>query len=158
MSRRKRADRRRSFGDPKYNSTLITQFMNVVISQGKKSTAEDIVYTALTELKKKVGGEDDELTIFKNALNNIKPSLEVKSRRVGGANYQVPVEVAPSRRTALALRWLKEAAQGRNEKDMSKRLSAELIQAINNEGGAVKKRQDIHRMAESNKAFAHFRW
>jgi small subunit ribosomal protein S7 len=158
MSRRKRADRRRSFGDPKYNSTLITQFMNVVISQGKKSTAEDIVYTALTELKKKVGGEDDELTIFKNALNNIKPSLEVKSRRVGGANYQVPVEVAPSRRTALALRWLKEAAQGRNEKDMAKRLSAELIQAINNEGGAVKKRQDIHRMAESNKAFAHFRW
>jgi small subunit ribosomal protein S7 len=158
MSRRKRADRRRSYGDPKYNSTLITQFMNVVISQGKKSTAEDIVYTALSDMKKKVGGEDDELTLFKNALNNIKPALEVKSRRVGGANYQVPIEVAPSRRTALALRWLKEAAQGRNEKDMAKRLAAEMLQALNNEGGAVKKRQDIHRMAESNKAFAHFRW
>jgi len=158
MSRRKRADRRRSYGDPKFNSTLITQFMNVVISQGKKSIAEDIVYTALSDVKKKVGGEDDELTLFKNALNNIKPSLEVKSRRVGGANYQVPIEVPPSRRTALALRWLKEAAQGRNEKDMSKRLAAEMLQALNNEGGAVKKRQDIHRMAESNKAFAHFRW
>ncbi|MEO6094160.1 MAG: 30S ribosomal protein S7, partial [Fibrobacteria bacterium] len=114
--------------------------------------------SALVEFKKKVGGEDDELTLFKNALNNIKPSLEVKSRRVGGANYQVPVEVAPARRTALALRWLKESAQGRNEKDMSRRLSAELIQALNNEGNAVKKKQDIHRMAESNKAFAHFRW
>jgi small subunit ribosomal protein S7 len=158
MSRRKRADRRKIYGDPKFNSTLITQFMNVIVTQGKKSIAEDVVYYALKEMKKKVGGEDDELTLFKNALNNIKPSLEVKSRRVGGANYQVPVEVAPSRRTALALRWLKEAALGRNEKDMSRRLSAELIQALNNEGNAVKKKQDIHRMAESNKAFAHFRW
>ena len=158
MSRRKRADKRRTYGDPKYNSTLITQFMNVIISRGKKTIAEDMVYTALMEFKKKIGGEDDELTLFKNALNNIKPSLEVKSRRVGGANYQVPVEVGPSRRTALALRWLKEAAQGRNEKDMSRRLSAEMVQALNNEGNAVKKKQDIHRMAESNKAFAHFRW
>ena len=158
MSRRKKADRRKIYGDPKYNSTLVTQFMNVVITQGKKSIAEDVVYYALKEMKKKVGGEEDELTLFKNALNNIKPSLEVKSRRVGGANYQVPIEVAPARRTALALRWLKEAAQGRNEKDMSRRLSAELVQALNNEGNAVKKKQDIHRMAESNKAFAHFRW
>jgi small subunit ribosomal protein S7 len=158
MSRRKKADRRKIYGDPKFNSTLITQFMNVIITQGKKSIAEDVVYYALKEMKKKVGGEEDELTLFKNALNNIKPSLEVKSRRVGGANYQVPIEVAPSRRTALALRWLKEAALGRNEKDMSRRLSAELIQALNNEGNAVKKKQDIHRMAESNKAFAHFRW
>ena len=158
MSRRKKADRRKIYGDPKFNSTLITQFMNVIVTQGKKSIAEDVVYYALKEMKKKVGGEDDELTLFKNALNNIKPSLEVKSRRVGGANYQVPVEVAPGRRTALALRWLKEAALGRNEKDMSRRLSAELIQALNNEGNAVKKKQDIHRMAESNKAFAHFRW
>jgi small subunit ribosomal protein S7 len=158
MSRRKKADRRKIYGDPKYNSTLVTQFMNVVITQGKKSIAEDVVYYALKEMKKKVGGEEDELTLFKNALNNIKPSLEVKSRRVGGANYQVPIEVAPARRTALALRWLKEAALGRNEKDMSRRLSAELIQALNNEGNAVKKKQDIHRMAESNKAFAHFRW
>lgn len=158
MSRRKRADKRKIYGDPKFNSTLITQFMNVVVSRGKRSIAEDVVYSALVEFKKKIGGEDDELTLFKNALNNIKPSLEVKSRRVGGANYQVPVEVNPSRRTALALRWLKEASQGRNEKDMARRLSAELVQALNNEGNAVKKKQDIHRMAESNKAFAHFRW
>jgi len=158
MSRRKKADRRRIYGDPRYSSTLLTQFMNVVISKGKKSVAENIVYTALKEFKKKVGGEDDELTLFKAALNNVKPTLEVKSRRVGGANYQVPIEVPPARRTALALRWLKDAAQGRNEKDMTRRLSAELIQALNNEGNAVKKRQDIHRMAESNKAFAHFRW
>ncbi len=158
MSRRKRADRRRIYPDPRYNSTLLTQFMNVVISRGKKSVAENIVYTALKEFKKKVGGEEDELSLFKSALNNVKPTLEVKSRRVGGANYQVPVEVSPARRTALALRWLKDAAQGRNEKDMTRRLSAELIQALNNEGNAVKKRQDIHRMAESNKAFAHFRW
>jgi small subunit ribosomal protein S7 len=158
MSRRKRADKRKIYGDPKFNSTLITQFMNVVVSRGKRSIAEDVVYSALVEFKKKIGGEDDELTLFKNALNNIKPSLEVKSRRVGGANYQVPVEVNPTRRTALALRWLKESAQGRNEKDMARRLSAELVQALNNEGNAVKKKQDIHRMAESNKAFAHFRW
>jgi small subunit ribosomal protein S7 len=158
MSRRKRADKRKIYGDPKFNSTLITQFMNVVVSRGKRSIAEDLVYSALAEMKKKIGSEDDELTLFKNALNNIKPSLEVKSRRVGGANYQVPVEVAPARRTALALRWLKDSAKGRNEKDMSRRLSAELVQALNNEGNAVKKKQDIHRMAESNKAFAHFRW
>ena len=158
MSRRKRADKRKIYGDPKFNSTLITQFMNVVVSKGKRSIAEDLVYSALGEFKKKIGGEDDELTLFKNALNNIKPSLEVKSRRVGGANYQVPIEVNPTRRTALALRWLKESAQGRNEKDMARRLSAELVQALNNEGNAVKKKQDIHRMAESNKAFAHFRW
>jgi len=158
MSRRKRADKRKIYGDPKFNSTLITQFMNVVVSKGKRSIAEDLVYSALVEFKKKIGGEDDELTLFKNALNNIKPSLEVKSRRVGGANYQVPIEVNPTRRTALALRWLKESAQGRNEKDMARRLSAELVQALNNEGNAVKKKQDIHRMAESNKAFAHFRW
>ncbi len=158
MSRRKKADKRQVYPDPRYNSTLITQFMNVVISRGKKSVAEDVVYTALQEFKKKIGGEEDELTLFKNALNNVKPTLEVKSRRVGGANYQVPIEVSPNRRTALALRWLKEAAQGRNEKDMTRRLSAELVQALNNEGNAVKKRQDIHRMAESNKAFAHFRW
>jgi small subunit ribosomal protein S7 len=158
MSRRKKADKRKTYPDPRYNSTLLTQFMNVVVSQGKKSVGETIVYGALKELKKKIGGEDDELTLFKAALNNVKPTLEVKSRRVGGANYQVPVEVPAPRRTALALRWLKDAAQGRNEKDMARRLSAELIQAYNNEGNAVKKKQDIHRMAESNRAFAHFRW
>ena len=158
MSRRKRADKRKIYGYSKFNSTLITQFMNVVVSKGKRSIAEDLVYSALGEFKKKIGGEDDELTLFENALNNIKLSLEVKSRRVGGANYQVPNEVNPIRRTALALRWLKESAQGRNEKDMARRLSAELVQALNNEGNAVKEKQDIHRMAESNKAFAHFRW
>ncbi len=158
MSRRKKADKRKSYPDPKYNSLLLSQFMNVVLSRGKRSVAETIVYGALDRLKRKAGGEEDELTMFKNALANIKPAVEVKSRRVGGANYQVPVEVAPQRRTALALRWLKEAAQKRNEKDMPMRLAAELFQAANNEGNAVKKRQDIHRMAESNKAFAHFRW
>lgn len=158
MSRRKKADKRKIYPDPRYNSTLITQFMNVVVSRGKKSVGEGIVYNALKEFKKKIGGEDDELTLFKNALNNVKPTLEVKSRRVGGANYQVPIEVAPTRRTALAMRWLKDAAQERNEKDMTRRLCAELVQALNNEGNAVKKKQDIHRMAESNKAFAHFRW
>src|SRR5689334_22715288 len=104
MSRRKRADKRKIYGDPKFNSTLITQFMNVVVSRGKRSIAKNVVYSALNEFKKKINGEDDELTLFKNALNNIKPSLEVKSRRVGGANYQVPVKVNPSRHTALALR------------------------------------------------------
>ncbi len=158
MSRRKKADKRRIYGDPRFNSTLLTQFMNVIIGQGKKTIAEDIVYTALKEFKKKIGGEDDELTLFKTALSNVKPTVEVKSRRVGGANYQVPIEVPAARRTALGLRWIKDAAQNRNEKDMPRRLSAELIQAYNNEGNAVKKRQDVHRMAESNKAFAHFRW
>jgi small subunit ribosomal protein S7 len=158
MSRRKKADKRPIYGDPRYNSTLITQFMNVIIGRGKKTIAENVVYTALSEFKKKVGGEDDELTLFKAALNNVKPAVEVKSRRVGGANYQVPIEVPAPRRTALALRWLKEAAQNRNERDMPRRLSAELFQAYNNEGNAVKKRQDVHRMAESNRAFAHFRW
>src|SRR5215217_1945083 len=148
MSRRKKADKRQIYGDPRYNSTLLTQFMNIILGQGKKSTAEDIVYIALKEFKKKIGGEEDELTMFKTALANIKPSVEVKSRRVGGANYQVPIEVPAARRTALGLRWLKAAAQNRNEKDMPRRLSAELIQAYNNEGNAVKKRQDVHRMAE----------
>jgi small subunit ribosomal protein S7 len=158
MSRRKKADKRKSYPDPRYNSILLTQFVNVILNGGKKSIAETVVYSALKEMKRKVGGEEDELALFKAAVNNIKPTLEVKSRRVGGANYQVPVEVHPSRRTALALRWLKDASLGRNERDMSRRLAAELIQALNNEGNAMKKKQDIHRMAESNKAFAHFRW
>ena len=158
MSRRKSADKREIFPDPKYNSILISQFMNVMLARGKKSKAETIVYSAMEEMKKKVGGKDDELTLFRAALDNIRPNLEVKSRRVGGANYQVPVEVAPSRATALALRWLRDASKGRNEKDMVRRLSAELIQAYNREGNAVRKRMETHRMAEANKAFAHFRW
>jgi small subunit ribosomal protein S7 len=158
MSRRKRADKRKIYGDPKFNSTLITQFMNVVVSRGKRSIAEDVVYSALVEFKKKIGGEDDELTLFKNALNNIKPSLEVKSRRVGGANYQVPVEVRPVRRMALSMRWLREAANKRSEKSMPQRLAGELLEAAESRGGAMKKRDEVHRMAEANKAFSHFRF
>ena len=158
MSRRKKADKRRIYGDPRYNSTLITQFMNVVIGQGKKTIAEDIVYTALKEFKKKIGGEDDELTLFKAALNNVKPTVEVKSRRVGGANYQVPVEVRPVRRLALSMRWIKEAAKKRGEKSMALRLANELMEATEGRGGAMKKRDEVHRMAEANKAFSHFRF
>ena len=158
MSRRKQADKRVVYPDPKYQSTLLTQFMSVILTQGKRSIAEEVVYSALEALKKKIGGEEDPLSLFKAALNNIKPTLEVKSRRVGGANYQVPVEVPHNRRTALALRWLKDAAIGRNEKDMATRLANELVQAYNNEGNAVRKKIETHKMAEANKAFAHFRW
>ena len=156
MPRRREIPKREILPDPKYVSQDVAKFMNVIMTGGKKSVAEQIVYGALDQIKKK--SAKDPLEVFNQAINNVKPMVEVKSRRVGGANYQVPVEVGPSRRTALALRWLKEAAQGRNEKDMSRRLSAEMVQALNNEGNAVKKKQDIHRMAESNKAFAHFRW
>ncbi len=159
MSRRRRALKRGFAPDPKYGSHLITQFMNVVLKRGGKTVAEYIVYNALSELKKKVGKEgDDELQLFQQALSYIRPALEVKSRRVGGANYQVPIEVPPSRGQALALRWLRDAAAGRSEKDMSLRLAAELQQALKGEGNAVRKRVEIHRMADANKAFAHFRW
>ena len=158
MSRRKRAERRELHPDPKFKSLLISQLMNVVLRKGKKASAEQIVYTALEQMKKKLGGKEEELTLFKIALDNIRPSLEVKSRRVGGANYQVPVEVPPRRGTALALRWLRDCAASRNEKDMSQRLASELIQAFNKEGNAVRKRIETHRMADANKAFAHFRW
>ena len=156
MPRRRRPETREIVPDPVYNSALAEKFVNSMMWDGKKAVSQRIFYDAMDKIKER--SQDDPLKLFKKAVENCKPLLEVKTRRVGGANYQVPVEVAPARRTALALRWLKEAAQGRNEKDMSRRLSAELIQALNNEGNAVKKKQDIHRMAESNKAFAHFRW
>lgn len=156
MSRRKRAEKRERTPDPRYGSTLVTQFINGVMKQGKKSVAEGIFYDALEIIGKKTDQNGNE--VFQKAMNNVKPMLEVKSRRVGGANYQVPVEVRPARRTALAIRWLISFSRSRSEKTMAERLSAEFLAASRNEGAAVKKKDDTHRMAEANKAFAHFRW
>ena len=158
MARRKAAEKRERNPDPKFQSTLVTQFVNGIMKDGKKSIAERVVYSAIDELQARGNGEEDGLTILKRAINNVKPSLEVKSRRVGGATYQVPVEVNPNRRQALAIRWIADASRRRTEQNMAKRLAGELGQAANNEGAAVKKRVDTHRMAEANKAFAHFRW
>jgi small subunit ribosomal protein S7 len=144
--------------DPRYNSTLVTELVGVVLKEGKKTIAERIVYTALDELNKKVPGAETVMEKFEQCLENIKPHVEVKTRRVGGANYQVPIEVAPDRAKALALRWLLTAARKRNEQNMALRLAAELVAAKNNDGGAVRKKIDTHKMAEANKAFAHFRW
>ena len=158
MARRKSAEKLERNPDPKYQSTLLTQFVNGIMKDGKKSIAESVVYGAIDDLQVRANGEEDGLSILKRAINNVKPSLEVKSRRVGGATYQVPVEVNPNRRTALAIRWIADAARRRTEQNMARRLAGELSQAANNEGAAVKKRVDTHRMAEANKAFAHFRW
>jgi small subunit ribosomal protein S7 len=142
--------------DALYNSALVSKFINVVMKQGKKSTAETIVYRAFDKMREQ--SQDDPLKLFKKAVDNVRPSLEVKSRRVGGSNYQVPVEVRNERRTSLSLRWLVNFARSRPEKKMIDKLAAELMDAANNRGGAVKKREDTHRMAEANKAFAHYRW
>jgi small subunit ribosomal protein S7 len=142
--------------DARYNNVLVTRFINNLMHQGKKSTAERIFYGAMDSIEKKTG--QDGLTVLKAALNNVKPILEVKSRRVGGATYQVPVEVRQDRRTALALRWLILYSRSRPDHTMADRLAAEVIAASKNEGGAVKKREDTHKMAEANKAFAHYRW
>ena len=142
--------------DAKYNNVLVTRFINSLMSAGKKSTAERIFYGAMDTIEKKTG--QDGLTVLKAALTNVKPILEVKSRRVGGATYQVPVEVRQDRRTALALRWIISYARSRPDHTMAERLAAEVIAASKNEGGAVKKREDTHKMAEANKAFAHYRW
>jgi small subunit ribosomal protein S7 len=142
--------------DPRFNNVLVTRFINSLMIQGKKSTAERIFYGAVDIIEKKTG--QDGLSVVKTALTNVKPVLEVKSRRVGGATYQVPVEVRQDRRTALALRWLIGFARSRPDHSMAERLAAELIAASKNEGGAVKKREDTHKMAEANKAFAHYRW
>ena len=158
MARRKAAEKRERNPDPKFQSTLVTQFVNGIMKDGKKSIAEHVVYGAIDELQARANGEEDGLSILKRAINNVKPSVEVKSRRVGGATYQVPVEVNPNRRQALAIRWIADAARRRTEQNMARRLAGELSQAANNEGAAVKKRVDTHRMAEANKAFAHFRW
>lgn len=142
--------------DPKFNSLLVSRFVNALMGKGKKSTAEQIMYDAIGLMEGRTG--QDGISVLKQAVNNIRPVLEVKSRRVGGATYQVPVEVRPERRTALALRWAITFARARPEKTMSERLASELIAASKNDGGAIKKREDTHRMAEANKAFAHYRW
>jgi small subunit ribosomal protein S7 len=158
MSRRRKSIHRSILPDPRFNSTLITELVGVVLKEGKKTIAERIVYTALDEMNKKISGSESVMEKFNLCLENIKPHVEVKTRRVGGANYQVPIEVAPDRAKALALRWLLMAARKRNEQNMALRLAAELVAAKNNEGGAVRKKIDTHKMAEANKAFAHFRW
>ena len=142
--------------DPVYNSPLVTKFINGVMWDGKKSTAEKIFYNALKQIGEKAG--DEPLKVFKKAIDNVRPTVEVKSRRVGGSTYQVPVEVHQERRGALAIRWIVQFARGRGEKTMTDRLAGELLDAANNRGNAVKKREDTHKMAEANKAFAHYRW
>ncbi len=158
MSRRHRAEKREVLPDPKFGDLVLSRFMNVLMYDGKKSTAEGIVYAEMDTLKRRGGANADPLRMFHEAMDNVKPAVEVRSRRVGGATYQVPVEVRPERRQALAIRWLIDAARKRGENTMEDRLSAELMDAANNRGSAVKKREDTHRMAEANKAFSHYRW
>ncbi len=156
MPRRREVPQRAPLPDPIYNSNLVSSFVNVVMKRGKKSTAEGVVYRAFDKIKERT--QEDPLKVFKKAIDNIKPTLEVKSRRVGGSNYQVPVEVRPERRTSLSLRWLVTFARDRPEKTMVEKLASEILDASQNRGGSVKKREDTHRMAEANKAFAHYRW
>jgi small subunit ribosomal protein S7 len=156
MSRRRAADRREVIPDPKYGDPVVGKFMNCLMIQGKKSVAERIVYDAFDRISGK--GGNDPIKVFRDAIDNVKPAIEVRSRRVGGATYQVPVEVRSDRRQALAIRWIIDAARSRSEHTMMERLSNELMDASNNRGNAVKKREDTHRMAEANKAFSHYRW
>ncbi|MFP3874661.1 MAG: 30S ribosomal protein S7 [Thiohalophilus sp.] len=156
MARRRQAEKRAILPDPKYKSELIAKFINMLMLDGKKSVAEKVVYGALETVSGKTRA--DAVEALEKALDNVRPMVEVKSRRVGGATYQVPVEVRPARRNALAMRWLVEAARKRSEKGMGARLAGELLEAGENRGSAVKKREDTHRMAEANKAFAHYRW
>jgi len=156
MSRRHRAEKREVNPDPKYSDLVLTKFMNAVMRDGKKSTAERIVYGALDQVESR--SKQDPVQMFHSALENVMPAVEVRSRRVGGATYQVPVEVRTERRQALAIRWIIIAARARNENTMVDRLSGELMDAANNRGTAVKKREDTHRMAEANRAFSHYRW
>ena len=156
MSRRHRAEKREILPDPKFGDRVLSKFMNNLMYDGKKSVAESIVYGAMGRVEEKLKREPVE--VFHEALDNIKPSVEVRSRRVGGATYQVPVEVRPERREALAIRWLITASRNRNENTMEERLAAELMDAASNRGTAVKKREDTHKMAEANKAFSHYRW
>ena len=159
MSRRNVPIKREILPDPKFSSRLLAKFINMIMKDGKKSTAEKIVYDALDTLISKLGETEEKAPeIFSDLLNNLKPVVEVKSRRVGGATYQIPVEVRHERREALAMRWLIEAARGRSEKNMKSKLANELLDASNNKGNAMKKKEDTHRMAEANKAFSHFRW
>ncbi len=156
MSRRHAAEKREILPDPKFGDVVVAKFTNGLMLDGKKSGAEKIIYGAFDIMEKKTG--QDPLKLFHEALENVKPAVEVRSRRVGGATYQVPVEVRPARRQALAIRWLVENSRKRSENTMTERLSAELLDAANNRGAAVKKREDTHRMAEANKAFSHYRW
>jgi small subunit ribosomal protein S7 len=156
MPRRASIDKREILPDPVYNSRLVTKFINNVTKQGKKSTAERLFYGALTLIEERTG--DDPLKVFKRAVDNSKPQVEVKSRRVGGSTYQVPIEVSPERQQALAIRWLIGFAKTRHEKTMTQKFAGEFLDAASNRGGTVKKRDDTHRMAEANKAFAHYRW
>jgi small subunit ribosomal protein S7 len=156
MSRKGQARVREAVPDPKFHDRTVAKFVNVVMGRGKKSTAEQILYGALDLVAER--SKEDGLTVFKRALDNVRPAVEVRSRRVGGANYQVPDEVRPLRRSSLAMRWLVTAARARGEKSMVERLANEVLEAGANRGGAVKKREDTHRMAEANRAFAHYRW
>jgi len=158
MSRRRRATKREILPDAKFGDVVLNRFMNALMYDGKKSSAESIVYNALDTLKRRGGAQADPIRMFHEALDNVKPAVEVRSRRVGGATYQVPVEVRTERRQALAIRWIIDAARKRGEQTMQDRLSNELLDAVNNRGTAVKKREDTHRMAEANKAFSHYRW
>jgi small subunit ribosomal protein S7 len=156
MPRKGQVPRRESTPDPKYDSVLVTRFVNSLMSCGKRSVAEGAFYNAMAIVEQKAG--QDAMTVLKQAMTNVKPVLEVKSRRVGGANYQVPVEVRPERRNALATRWIITYAKARADHSFSEKFAAEILAAAKNEGGAVKKREDTHKMAEANKAFAHYRW
>ena len=156
MPRRREVPKRIVLADPKYNDKLVTKFMNNLMIGGKKSVAEKIVYGAFDLIAER--SSEDPVEVFKKAFENIRPLLEVKSRRVGGSTYQVPIEVRPERRNALVIRWVLSASRGRGEKTMRERLAAELLDAANNRGASVKKKEDTHRMAEANKAFAHYRW
>jgi len=156
MSRRRVATKREIIPDPRYGSVMLTKFMNMIMESGKKSVAEGIVYGALDVIEKK--GHNEPLDVLSKALENVQPRVEVKSRRVGGATYQVPVEVRPSRRLALAMRWLIDAARERKERTMSSKWAGELMDAFESRGSAAKQREDTHRMAEANKAFSHYRW
>ena len=156
MSRRREAAQRVILPDPKFGDETLAKFINIIMMDGKKSVAERIVYGALDQVAGKTS--EDPIEVFNRALENIRPVVEVKSRRVGGATYQVPVEVRPKRRTALAMRWLVDASRKRGEKSMGQRLAGEVVEAADNRGSAVKKREDTHRMAEANRAFSHYRW
>ena len=156
MPRRREVPKREVLPDPVYGSQLVSKFISGLMQDGKKSTAEGIFYGAMKKVEDRA--KDDALKVFKKAIDNIKPALEVKSRRVGGSNYQVPVEVRPARRTSLAIRWLISYSTARGEKTMIDKLAGEILDASNNRGNAIKKREDVHKMAEANKAFAHYRW
>jgi small subunit ribosomal protein S7 len=156
MPRRREVPKRETLPDPLYGSTLITKFINCMMEEGKKSVAEHIFYGALDIIKDRA--KEDPVKVFKKALDQVKPVLEVKSRRVGGATYQVPIEVPNDRRTSLAIRWIISNSRGRGEKTMREKLASEILDASNNRGGSIKKKEDTHRMAEANKAFAHYRW